>query len=85
MLLKNAKIMSLEEKITGMPDEKLTFLYRCLELLEPYQKDVITKTYIEGVSMRKFAIYSGFSRNFVAKVRKETVELLARFFTLKFC
>ena len=83
-LLKSARRLKIEETITGKKNEELTFLNRCLDLLEPHEKDIIKRTYEEGVSMRKYSLYSGFSRNFIAKTRKETVALLVRFFNLKF-
>ena len=83
-ILLDARKKSIEETLTGRKDEELTFLNRCLDLLEPHERDIIKKTYIEGVSMRKYSVYSGFSRNFIAKTRKQTVDMLVRFFNLKF-
>lgn len=83
-LLYSARRLRIEETITGRKDVELTFLDRCLDLLEPHERDILKKIYFDGVSMRKYSLYSGFSRNFIAKVRKNTLELLVRFFNLKF-
>ena len=78
------RIASFEEEISGKKNEELAFLKKCLSMLEPHEKDILIRTYTEGVSMRKYSIYSGYSRNFIAKTRKNTVELLVRFFNLKY-
>ena len=73
------------EGVFGKPDEEARFLRHCLKFLDAGERDIIEKTYLEGVSVRKYSRLSGFSRNFISKQRDRTIELLTKFFNVKFC
>ncbi len=70
--------------VFGKTDEETTFLKHCLKFLDPEEKDVIEKIYFDGVSVRKYSRMSGFSRNFINRQRDKSVELLTKFFNVKF-
>lgn len=83
MLIKY-KDLKKEEAVFGKSDGKLEFLEHCLKYLEEYERDIIEKTYVEGLSVRRYSAYSGFSRNFISKQREKSVVLLTKFFNVKF-
>lgn len=83
-LLKNYKDIKKQVAVFEDSNAELEFLDKCLKFLEDYERDILEKTYIDGVSMRKYALYSGFSRNFIAKQRLKSVGLLAKFFNINF-
>lgn len=66
--------------IFGTQDELTDFADKCLENIEPYEKDIIVNTCIEGVSLRQYSKMSGFSRDTVTKERKRILCMLAKFF-----
>lgn len=79
-LLKEYKERKKVEAIFGTKDEMVDFADKCLNNIEPYEKDIIVNTCIEGVSLRQYAKISGFSRDTVTKERKRILDMLARFF-----
>ncbi len=83
-LLKNYKDIKKQNAVFDDDNAELEFLDKCLRFLDDYERDILEKTYIDGVSMRKYALYSGFSRQFIAKQRLKSVELLTKFFNIKF-
>lgn len=83
-LLLNYKLYQREQKIIGKPNEKIEFLTHCLNHLEDYEKRLLTNIMIEGVSIRKYAKSSGFSRNFITKHKQLLVAQLTKIFNIKF-
>lgn len=73
-----------EESALGVTNERLRFLEHCLNQLDDYERDILIKTFSEGVSMRKYSRYTGFSRSFIAKQRERSAELVAKFFNIKY-
>lgn len=55
---------------------------RCLENIEPYERDILEKTLIENVSVREYSRRSGFSRESVTKERQRVLKMLAKFFNI---
>lgn len=75
------------EKVNGNSKslgKRIKFLEYCLTLLDTYQKELIMSVCINGISIRKYSQYTGMSRNFIAKEKNKIIELLARFFEIKF-
>lgn len=83
-LLKSYKDIKKQNAVFESNDPELEFLDKCLRYLDDYERDILEKTFIDGVSMRKYALYSGFSRNFIAKQRLKSVALIAKFFNINF-
>lgn len=69
--------------IFGLNDERTEFLDKCLDNIEPYEKDIILQTCIEGISLRQYAKMSGFSRDTITKERKRIMSMLVRFFNME--
>lgn len=55
---------------------------KCLENIEPYERDILEKTLIENVSVREYSRRSGFSRESVTKERQRVLKMLAKFFNI---
>lgn len=55
---------------------------KCLENIEPYERDILEKTLIENVSVREYSRRSGFSRESVTKERQRVLKMLAKFFNV---
>lgn len=83
-LLINLKDRKKEAKALDRPDKEAEFLEHCLNFLDPYEKDILLKTYSEKISIRKYSAYSGFSRNFISTQREKSVKLLTKFFNVKY-
>ncbi len=83
-ILNNYKEKKSYSKVFNQNDEKLEFLEHCLECLEEYQKDLIISVCIEKISIRRYSKMTGFSRSFITKEKDKAVELLAKFFKVKF-
>lgn len=81
-MLRGYKERKKEEAIFGIKDEEIAFLDRCLDNIEPYERDIVEKTLIENVSLRQYAKLSGFSRDTVTGQRRRVLGMLARFFNL---
>ena len=79
-LLKDYRNRKKELAIFGERDDETEFLERCLQGIEEFERDVIEKTCMDGVSIRQYAKMSGFSREAVTKERKRVLSLLCRFF-----
>ncbi|MDD4315954.1 MAG: hypothetical protein PHC84_02210 [Clostridia bacterium] len=65
-------------------DRKIKFLEYCLTLLETYQKELIFSVCINGISIRKYADYTGLSRNFIAKEKTRVITQFDKYFNIKF-
>lgn len=65
-------------------ERKIKFLEYCFSLLETYQKELIFSVCVNGISIRKYANFTGMSRNFIAKEKMRVITLLDRFFNIKF-
>lgn len=65
-------------------ERKIKFLEYCFSLLETYQKELIFSVCVNGISIRKYANFTGMSRNFIAKEKNRVITLLDRFFNIKF-
>lgn len=65
-------------------EDKLNFLDWCLTQLDSYERNLITALCMDGVSIRHYANVSGFSRYFVAKERDRVLEMLERYFKIRF-
>ena len=79
-LLKGYRDKKKELAVFGERDEQTEFLERCLQNIDEFERDVIEKTCMDGVSIRQYAKISGFSRETVTKERKRIINLLCRFF-----
>ncbi|NCA92862.1 hypothetical protein EOM82_06410 [bacterium] len=84
MLLTNYRENKREQKILGYNNEKTAFLEHCLKHLDEYERDLLEKTMLEGVSIRKYSKISGFSRNFIAKQQHLLISQLTKIFNIKF-
>lgn len=73
-----------EEAVMGVRDEEAAFLEHCLKHLEDYERDILLKTYSDGVSIRRYSLLTGFSRNFIARQREKSLALLTKFFNIKY-
>ena len=69
-----------ELAVFGERDERLEFLEKCLTSLDDFERDLMEKTCIDGVSLRGYARVSGFSRETITKERKLILELICHFF-----
>ncbi len=65
-------------------ERKINFLEYCLDLLETYQRELIFSVCINGISIRKYANFTGMSRNFISKEKMRILEQIDRFFNIKF-
>lgn len=90
-LLKNLserkKELAVIKKVGGdfeRMERKIKFLEYCFSLLETYQKELIFSVCVNGISIRKYANFTGMSRNFIAKEKMRIITLLDRFFNIKF-
>lgn len=83
-LLINLKDRKKEASALNKPDEEAEFLEHCLKYLDPYETDILLKTFSERVSVRKYSARSGFSRNFISAQRERSVKLLTKFFNIKY-
>ena len=81
-MLRGYKEKKKEEAILGTKNEETAFLDRCLDNIEPYERDILEKTLIENVSLRQYAKMSGFSRDSVTKQRQRVLKMLAKFFNM---
>lgn len=75
------------EKVKGSSKQlgrKIKFMEYCLTLLDTYQKELVMSVCINKISIRKYSQYTGMSRNFISKEKNKIIELLARFFEIKF-
>ena len=73
-----------ELAIFAKRDEKTEFLEKCLANIDDYERDILVKTYMEGVSVRSYSRESGFSRETINKERKRILGMLAKFFNVMF-
>lgn len=80
--MKNYKDKKKEEAIFGYKSEETAFLERCLDNIEPYEKDIVEKTLIENISVRRYSKESGFSRETVTNQRNRVIKLLTKFFNI---
>lgn len=71
-------------KVFEQKDDKVEFLEHCLACIEEYQKDIIYSIMIDKISVRRYSRLTGFSRNFIAKERDKTLDLLSKFFYVKY-
>ena len=81
-LLENYKQLKRAARLTETENAEITALDKCMSVLETYERDLIQKTVIEGVSIRAYSINSCFSRTFVTKRRKEIIEEVTKYFKL---
>lgn len=80
--MKNYKERKKEEAIFGYKSEETAFIERCLDNIEPYEKDIIEKTLIENVSVRRYAQESGYSRETITNRRNRIIKMLTKFFNI---
>ena len=73
-----------KSEIFNEADEEIEFLDKCIKTFDLYERDLLEKTCIEKVSIRRYSKISGFSRNYVTKQRNQLLSLIARFFTIMF-
>lgn len=83
-ILRECKEREKEQAVFEKEDKETEFLRRCLSCMEETEREILEKIYIEGVSVRGFSSYSGFSRNFITKQCQKSIALLVKFFNLKF-
>jgi len=82
-LLTDYKTLKQQEKITGKKCEDLIYMDKCLAVLEDFERDIVKKTYIDGVSMRSYAKRVGLPRTTLMRIREKVVTTLTRFFKLR--
>lgn len=83
-ILKNFCDREKEAEIFERKDEEIDFMKRCLRYLDASEKDILEKIYFDKISVRKYSTLSGFSRNFIVKQKNKSIELLTKFFNVKF-
>ena len=81
-MLRGYKEKKKEEAIFGVKNSLIGFMDKCLENIEPYERDILEKTLIENVSVREYSRRSGFSRESVTKERQRVLKMLAKFFNI---
>lgn len=83
-ILKECRDRTIAAEVFGREDEEVAFLRHCLKYIDPAERDILERLYFDGVSVRRYSAISGFSRNFIVKQRDRSLELLSRFFNVKF-
>lgn len=82
ILLRDYRNLKKEEALSGERKKKVVYLERCLDVLDPYEREIVVKTVSDGMSVRELSRRSGMSRNFITKERERILLLLSRFFKI---
>lgn len=64
--------------------DKLKFLSFSLSLLDTHQRELVYAIFMKGVSIRRYSLQTGVSRNFIAKEKQRILDKLNQYFMIKY-
>lgn len=84
LIKKELTLMKALGKECKEKESEIAFIEYCMTLLEDYERELVARTFIDGVSVRSFARACGYSRNYVTKEREKILTQLNTFFKIKY-